>query len=244
MKDKLNKIYNFLSENRKYNKELQEKYYSSWVCSYAKTSDKVTSILYKVANSQSQPKIDLLSDFFEKINDNKESLNSFLSFSNYIGTSTYKEANYFTLFENLKKIEGWGNKTSALFVKNIYHMHNDNYSSKLKFWDDAPRKIEANDSLMLPVDIVITEIFQKIDSKIIWNFTSINNTLKDYYKGDDIAIWDDLWFWGFITQKGSGKDRAFEWNKSKYWMLEESPKDSNTIGIIENKAIEFLKLLY
>ena len=243
MKNKLNRIYEFLSENRKYNKELQEKYYFSWVCPHTKTSDKVISILYKVANSQSQPKIDHLSEFFKKINNSQKSLESFASFLDYIGDKTNTESNYKSLFDNLKNISGWGNKTSALFVKNIYHMHNDGYSEKLRFWSDAPRKIEDNDLLMLPVDIVITEIFQRIDNSITWDFKNINNTLKNYYKGDDIAIWDDLWFWGFITQQGSGRDRKFGWNESKYWMLEESPKDADTINEIKNKSIEFLKLL-
>ncbi|WP_435524452.1 hypothetical protein [Chryseobacterium indoltheticum] len=30
----------------------------------------------------------------------------------------------------------------------------------------------------------------------------------------DIEVWDDLWFWGFINQKGSS-DRSFEWNEGK-----------------------------
>ena len=244
MKDRLNKIHKFLCENRQYNKELQEKYYLSWVCPYEKTSDKVISILYKVANTQSQPKINYLADFFKKIHDDRSSLDSFSSFSNYIGNTKNKDANYITLFNNLKSVNGWGAKTSALFVKNIYYMHSNNYSTKLRFWSDTPNTIKDNDTLLLPVDIVISEIFNKIDNTKKWDFKTLNNILREHYTGDDIAVWDDLWFWGFVTQQGSGKDRLFGWNENKYWILEASIKDVDKISEIKDKSIDFLKLLY
>jgi len=46
----------------------------------------------------------------------------------------------------------WGNKTSALFVKSIFHLHNSNYPGKLKLWGDAPDTIAKENDFYLPVD--------------------------------------------------------------------------------------------
>ncbi len=94
----------------------------------------------------------------------------------------------------------------------------------------------------MPVDSVIIAIFKKIGSCQNWCFNSINLEIKKYYHGHDIEIWDDLWFWGFITQRGSGENRAFEWNENKYWVLKETDKDQKTINEIHEKAELFLSL--
>lgn len=250
MKEKLENIYQFLNENRSYNQKIQEKYFSSWVCPHQDTADKIISMLYNVSSSQSRPNIDQLSDFFRYIYANKKSLDSFQSFTNYLGGTSGAEANYKMLFNNLKSHKGWGVKTSALFVKNIYHMHSENYPEKLKIWNDVPQKFAENDTLFLPVDSVIEKIFEKIvetpqlGRAKKWSFSNINLTLKKYYESEQIAIWDDLWFWGFITQRSlSGGERDLEWNENKYWMLEESNKESEEISKIKEKSEEFLAIL-
>ncbi len=122
-------------------------------------------------------------------------------------------------------------------------MHNGNYSDNLKIWDDVPKTISDNDNFYLPVDSVIIAIFKKLDSTVNWDFDKINKTLKSKYNGHEIEVWDDLWFWGFITQNGSGDKRAFEWNENKYWALKESDKSRKTITEIKEKADKFLKTL-
>lgn len=122
-------------------------------------------------------------------------------------------------------------------------MHNGHYSDKLKIWADVPKTISKNDNFYLPVDAVIIAIFKKLDSSTNWDFDKINKTLKEKYNRHEIEAWDDLWFWGFITQNGSGDNRAFEWNENKYWALEESDKNPKTIKEIKEKAVEFLKIL-
>jgi hypothetical protein len=240
MRDKLKAIYAFLLDNRAYNKDLQEKYYTSIISCRVDIKDKVSSLLYNVANTQSQPKIDKLAQFYQFIYADIESLTSFKKFVKRV--SGKENGCYANLFQGLKKCSGWGEKTSALFVKAIFHLHSGRYNDNLRLWDDAPQDIGENDRIFLPVDAVIMEIFKKIGF-VRCKFTAINDEINKYYDGAAIEVWDDLWFWGFITQKGSGDQRAFGWNLNKYWSLEHSNKDVLVIKEIEEKSECFLKLL-
>ena len=128
-----------------------------------------------------------------------------------------------------------------------HQLHIDEYE-KYKIWDDVP-KLEEGDMLFLPVDKVITEIFKKIPhpnpKRKNWTFNSINKTLNEKYSGSDMEIWDDLWFWGFITQLG-GEEREFKLNKDKYWVMKESNKDPQIINEIfgeKGKAQEFIDII-
>jgi hypothetical protein len=59
-----------------------------------------------------------------------------------------------------------------------------------------------------------------------------------------MLIWDDLWFWGFITQKSQvGKvERTYESNPAKYWSIFTAPKDYASIQSIEALAKQFVVL--
>ena len=113
----------------------------------------------------------------------------------------------------------------------------------MKIWNDVPKTVEQNDEFFLPVDAVIISIFKKLDSSTKWDFDKINSKLKKVYTESEIEVWDDLWFWGFITQNGTGENRNFEWNLNKYWALKESDKTKLQIKTIERKAEIFLKLI-
>ena len=241
MEKRLEKLFVFLRENRKYNKSLQVRYYSSIIIPNDNIDDKVFSLLYHIANTQSQPRIDYLADFYKYIYKNRDHLKSFDNFLGLLLPNVPK--NFNGLFQSLKCQPGWGNKTSALFTKSIYHLHNNNYPKKLRICHDVPNKIKENDEFYLPVDAVIISIFKQLDLKTNWNFTSINKLIKQYYNGNDIEVWDDLWFWGFITQNGTGLDRVFAWNENKYWTLKESDKNPQSINKIKTKSNEFLSLL-
>jgi len=241
METKLNDIYEFLSNNRAYNKELQTKYYNSVISSRGDVRDRVISLLYHVANSQSQPKIDYLAKFYQFIYEDTDSLTSFKKFVKRV--SDKEDGCYEDLFRGLKKCSGWGDKTSALFTKAVFQLRNDNYGKSLQLWKDAPQDIGENDRIYLPVDAVIKEIFKKIGYKM-FGFYTINNEINKNYHGAEIEVWDDLWFWGFINQRvvDDGK-RKFEWNSDKYWSLEHSNKDVAVIKEIEEKSKCFLKIL-
>lgn len=64
---------------------------------------------------------------------------------------------------------------------------------------------------MLPVDTVIKHIFKRINGTEM-NFDSINNFLINggYRSNEKMLIWDDLWFWGFITQNAQNGNRNIE----------------------------------
>ena len=244
MNKKLDEIFVFLKNNRKYNKELQTKYYKSIIEPQKDTFEKLVSLLYHIANTQNQPNIDNLASFYKKIYKDKSLTNTFKGFLKIINSENKDiSVNYKTLYKGMKNQKGWGEKTSALFSKTIYHIHNNEYPKELKIWKDAPVKLEVNDTFYLPVDIVIKAIFIHINKGIKWDFDKINREIKKYYNGNDIEIWDDLWFWGFITQKGTGENRKMEWNINKYWNLRESDKNTKTIEEIKHKAKEFLDIL-
>ncbi|MCZ4694415.1 hypothetical protein [Ancylomarina euxinus] len=241
MEEKLNEIFSFLKGNRSYNKIVQENFYDAAITPYEKTEDKVVNLLYDIANTQSQPKIDKLSSFFKQIHKKPDELLTFKGFLNRI--SENKELTYRNLFESLRIQSGWGNKTAALFTKTIFHLHNGNYRNDLKIWTDTPKNIEESDDFYLPVDAVIIAIFKGIEPNRSWNFDNITKKIKEFYKHEEIEVWDDLWFWGFITQKGSGENRVFEWNENKYWMMKESEKNPNRIKEIKLKANRFIEIL-
>jgi hypothetical protein len=241
MEKRLDKLFEFISNNRHFNKALQEKFYRSAILSYKDEKEKMVSLLYSVANTQSRPKIDNLAEFFKSIFTDLNCLSSFTELIEKIAPG--KPINFQSLYEGMNTQKGWGQKTSALLSKSIFHLHNGEYAEELKIWDDVPKEIGENEKFYLPVDAVIVAVFNKIDKNVKWNFDKINTTLNREHSAQQIEIWDDLWFWGFITQNGSGTERKFEWNENKYWALKESEKDKNKIEEIRLKAEEFLKLL-
>jgi len=243
METKLDDIYLFLCDNRKYNKEVQTSFYKSVLLPYSTTESKVISLLHHVANTQSQPKIDKLSLFFKDINSGQKELKTFKGLLTLLGKEKTAPTNYKTLFELLHKKEGWGKKTSALFTKSVYHLHNGKYDPKLKLWDDAPTKIDTDDKLYLPVDAVIEFIFKKLKFNNSINFNAINRYLSNKYKGNKIEVWDDLWFWGFVTQKTEKGIRTQKWNEAKYWALLHTNKNEKTVEEIHQNALKFIALI-
>lgn len=239
---KIDLIFDFLNSNRIYNYKVQEKSYQAFLKPYDKVEDKVYSLLFNIANTQSQPKIDNLAIFYQKIHRNANQLNSFVKFIDLIKPNADIPYNYSGLYNSMVTQDGWGKKTAALLTKTIYHLHNKNYNFEFKLWDDIPTEIIESDDFYLPVDSVIISIFSKIEPNINWNFDTINAKLKKQYKPSDIEVWDDLWFWGFITQKGSGINREFGWNENKYWSSLSTSKDLDEIEIIKRKSIDFLKI--
>ncbi|KPQ00283.1 MAG: hypothetical protein HLUCCA01_00040 [Bacteroidetes bacterium HLUCCA01] len=239
--NKIKALFSFLHENRIYNHQVQRNYYRSLINSTISVQENILSLLYAVANTQSRPNINHLAAFFKYLHVYPDCLNSFDNFIQYLDSDA--ESNFKCLFHGLSKQKGWGDKTSALFTKSIYHIHSNTYDDELRLWDDAPRTIGEDDTIYLPVDAVILAIFSRIDDSQQWSFRSINKLLSSSYNNSDMVIWDDLWFWGFITQKSIGNARLFEWNENKYWILKECDKNPHKINDIKKKADEFLNIL-
>ncbi len=111
----------------------------------------------------------------------------------------------------------------------------------LEFWDDTPI-LTVEDEFFLPVDEVIKEIFRRIKACPA-NFKGINKYLKKQFCPAEIEVWDDLWFWGFITQKGTGDKRTLGFNTGKYWLQLHTPKTKTAIKEIETKCQIFIEII-
>jgi len=242
MENKLKEIFDFLSANREYNHSFQERFYKSVLIPYDTSKDKVISLLYHIANTQSQPRINKLANFYKGIISENNCFDSFANFISKINPDR-PQVCFENLFNGMQRQDGWGEKTAALFTKSIFHLHNGNYSASLKIWTDVPNTISEVDGFYLPVDVVIRSIFNKLNNTKNVTFDNINKTLKSKYTRQQIEVWDDLWFWGFITQNSSGDQRVFKWNENKYWALKESDKNPKMIFEIKNKAELFLKII-
>jgi hypothetical protein len=250
--EKLSEIFKFISneENRIYNQKIQLGFIETWIGDKGlQLNKKVLNLLYNIFNTQSQASIERGADFFKKLHNNPDYYKSFYDFCKFVSGNPNLEknnANFEYAFENLKKFNGWGEKTASLFLKVIYEVHNGRFSD-YSFWVDVPNK-ESTDRLFLPVDQVILFIFKKIYS-IDLNFKKINDLLyKTYKKPDEILIWDDLWFWGYISQQsysdnGKSKRKFVDFNNAKYWTLLNSDKDKDAIELTQSKTFEFLNLI-
>jgi hypothetical protein len=149
------------------------------------------------------------------------------------------------LYNGLRAQNGWGQKTAALFVKNVINIHKSG-ERRLGFFHDARklvRQITDNERIYLPVDAVIERIFYPGNAKPHNPFRRINDVLHEMTKDDpsQMLIWDDLWFWGFMTQKGAGGGRSMEWNAPKFWAMRSHSKDD--VNEIEKLANQFVKLV-
>lgn len=168
MKQKLENIFTFLIENRQFNHTFQKRVYESIILPYTNKTDKIISLIYHIANTQSRPKIDSLAGFYKNIFQDTSCMTSMNKFLSKISPS--QPLSYDSLYIGMKNQDGWGKKTAALFSKSIYQLHNCQYDKKLRIWNDAPMLIEEGDNLYLPVDSVIIAVFKKLDSSQEWNF--------------------------------------------------------------------------
>ena len=242
----LHHIFTFLKENRQHNDELQRYELQKAMHGAFVNREYILSLLYHAFNTQSQPKLDKSLAFFKALVHE----GSFDTMQGFV-ESLYKIANkpqpntisYQTLYLGLTEQPGWGPKTAALFTKNIFCVHSK-WNGQLGFWEDAPAQIDSNDKLYLPVDEVILAIFREIAPSLSWDFNKINEHLFAEWNGADLEIWDDLWFWGFISQHGSGAKRIHQYNEAKLWSLYIFTLDrSKSYSLLQEKSEEFITLL-
>ena len=181
-------------------------------------------------------------------------LSSYESFSAFLGAKTGDANGLFNALKEPKgsgwrdttsarepKGNGWGDKTSALFVRNLAVIAGNSELSQM-FWPDI-QAVESQ-NIHLPVDAVIKAIFRHLRASdhgpLICpkaDFKTINEYLSNTLSCDrkQMLVWDDLWFWGFITQKSKvgTQERDYQWNEAKYWSIFTAPKDAETIAKIE-----------
>jgi hypothetical protein len=99
--------------------------------------------------------------------------------------------------------------------------------------------------LMIPIDNVIVRILneiiclntvKKLDQ--YRDFVLINKFFKEKL-GNEFMLIEDLWFWGYFSTKGNGKNRIIEFNEDKFYTAEFlKPTIEN-----RKRISEFIKIL-
>jgi hypothetical protein len=244
-KPQLQNVFSFLKEHHQSSENFERQEWQGSLGGARSRVERLYALLYCIANTQSKPKLDQLALFWKKLHNDYicEENPSISSFQKFLGIDTGKPLT--DLYNGLRMQCGWGQKTAALFVKNVVNIHRSDLS-RLHFFHDAKaqvRDIDTHERLYLPVDAVIKHIFYQGQSVPYNAFDSINGTLHDLTREDpaNMLIWDDLWFWGFLTQKTTGKNRTIVWNEAKFWAMRSHSKDN--IHTISKLASEFSRLV-
>jgi hypothetical protein len=197
-------LFDFLVANNEYNKTVQEEDIRRTLASYDTVEERARRLLYEIVNTQSQPKLDHIARFFQRIEAKPQALMSYECFSAFLGVKPGPEGGLFNALKEPKG-NGWGDKTSALFVRNLAVIASSTELRRM-FWPDI--QAVEDEPIRLPVDRVIKAIFRHLRlcegklAKPLEKFDDINNYLRICLEcsNKEMLIWDDLWFWGFITQ--------------------------------------------
>jgi hypothetical protein len=242
----IEQLYTFLAdnENRCFNANFQRQTHKAWLSISNTNEERALTVLFECAHTQSRPKLDRLLRFWKLLRNSPERLESFHAFGRGLGASerAMTTAPYREVYSRLKAIDGWGEKTAALFIRHLIAIRADNTIRDLHFWDLPP--LHREDTVYLPVDRVIRECFRRLGVRGR-SFTAINTLLRDHpYGNAEILVWDDLWFWGFITQRitATNNDPQIAWNEGKYWGRRWTDKNPETISEIKRKAKQFSRL--
>lgn len=249
----MDEIFKFLEENRTGNKDFQEKEYRRSLASCTSGAERLKQHLHSTVNSQSQPNLTNLAKFWRKFEKNPwgkkpPTLDQLCSFLELGKKQKYQPAGpWHRLFLALSAMDGWGDKTAALFVKSTIRIHRGLKLKKLHFLSDpqTARKLHASDRIYLPVDKVILFIFEECafekGNPASPTFKSINASLLERYSPEQMLIWDDLWYWGHFTQKVEEKKRTLKWNLDKFWC--QASTDKANVAEVKVSSRSFIKLL-
>lgn len=240
----LSRLFNFLERNRTWNESFQALEYRRAVAHCNDAYGRLVHLLHSTVNSQNQPKMRLLGDFWRRLDcfegQHSPSLNSLTT---HLERAQHKVARstgpWDRLFHALAGQEGWGPKTSALFVKNIIAVHRGPRELHFLSDTDVAKSISEKDRIYLPVDAVIQHIFSCLGQETL-SFSAINRRLLAEYSPEQMLTWDDLWFWGFFTQLSDGETRTFGWNLDKFWCQTSAPKTQ--VADVERLALEFVRI--
>jgi len=236
-------LFEFLDSHKATNLRIQRGYVAE-ALSPNTVEQRALLLMQRVLNTQSQPKLDPIARFLQGAFASG-ALRSCGDFRQWLEERTGKV----DMRGALASWTGWGPKTSALFVRNLAIIESTPHLRK-NFWADVD--VLKRDELELPVDAVILEIFARVGPLVgrkLGSYRAINRYLRSElgYSARDMLVWDDLWFWGFITQRSApqshGGGRTLAWNEGKYWSIPHAPKDPIEIDRILQLSSDFLNLL-
>ena len=239
---RIQSLFEFLDRNKAINVRIQRGYIAESL-SQKKVEDRALLLMQRALNTQSQPKLDPIAKFLQAAFESN-ALRSFGAFRSWILASAESDSD--NIREALQHWEGWGPKTAALFVRNLAIIE---MAPRLRecFWTDV--NVLEGQEIDLPVDAVILEVFAHVGpliGKNLKSHKSINKYLRDElgYSAKEMLIWDDLWFWGFITQrsapKSKGGDRTVGWNEGKYWSIPYAPRQPADMANVMHLSREFV----
>lgn len=255
MSDQLHKIYEFLrsAENKKYNRKVQNLDFKKWDVGCLLNNQRVLSIFWHCAKTQSNPRINSLTRFADQFRDfNSKNIN--IANKPFPLNVFFKEIlllNDGSELANLAKLgNGWGPKTSALLFKSLRVAARCNNEM---FDKESLDLLHSDRNAMVPVDSVIKHIILNV-LKFEYDgddFSQINKILLSYKKQFDpeltlcefVDVWDELWFWGFITQLSQNRVRVVAWNRPKLISISPVLFSNQEIGEISEKAEAFINLL-
>ncbi|WP_175914686.1 hypothetical protein [Burkholderia metallica] len=236
----IRELYAFLVEHHHVNAAIQQGFLGESL-SPATVGERALLLMHRALQTQSKPKLDPICEFFQEIRDQRATEN-FAAFHHLI-TAGGKLG----LVDGLALKRGWGPKTAALFVRNLAYIESTP-KLRAKFWRDT--RVLKGDQLRLPVDEVIVTVFRALAPHINWSKAISPSNIGRYfhhalqYRDEELLIWDDLWFWGFVTQRTvAGATRELGWNESKYWAVPHAPRDHQSIEHIKQCSGRFLKLI-
>lgn len=253
----LNKIFVFLKDNTIYNRQTQHAYYAACLSPYAACMTpsggnyaRISSLLHAILQTQSMPSLDDSSKTwkilfehratFDAVQNPTDLLNALtkLSSADHVPSST--GGTFDRMWHVLADSKGFGEKTAALFIKSIIDVHTLEVNTGLRFLDNV--SIAPDDFVRVPVDSVIKYIFKYITRSNL-DFKTINDLVFHLIgrANDEAVIWDDLWFWGFITQHGGGDNRTLAINEAKFWTIYGSPKEK--WADVRTQAEKFIEIL-
>src|SRR3989338_8217553 len=159
----LDDLFTFLKKNHSHNHALQLISLKSSILPFTTKKEKIRSLLIDAANTQSRPKMDTLEPFWSKTAEEKEG--TFSSAKKFAEFLKKEAGNIETppgllegMFLSLCRIPGFGEKTAALFIKNLIYLHHKEIGYQephFKIWDDNGLQVNENDRIYIPVGSVI-----------------------------------------------------------------------------------------
>jgi len=224
MQSKSAKILTFLEQHEEWNLAFQREEFQRHLQHYATPKGRLAALLHLIAYTQSQPKMEPLAALWERVENHDwhadgpslaELVAFFYASPQAPGTATPWDA----LYRGVRAQEGMGEKTAALFVKSIIMLHRSDLQHLYFLRDPLSAQAPVTaDIIRLPVDAVIRDIFSRHLGQEYKTFSRINKYLQEHFSPEQILRWDDLWFWGFFSQRtSSDSSRVTQWNPAKYW---------------------------
>lgn len=246
---KLEEIFEFLLRNRRFNELVQHAAYRQDVLPWPDTGSKLRFMLHSKQATQSQPDLDKQFSTWKRLEQHYADFECVRTADDLAkalwaiaADGKTKPAGETKTFDDmwtaLDAADCFGAKTAALFVKSIIDIHTLEINRDLRFLDDF--QLDPSDVVRLPVDSVIIHIFKEIGGAS--NFTKINDQiwLSGLSSTQWPTLWDDLWFWGFITQRKKNAQRVTALNEAKFISILGAPWD--LWPEVESSAIEFINI--